>query len=141
MNAEMRDLKELVVFPKTEMSMSELYQPAIILYLLQQDGEAQRDELARILSGYDESVLDYYRRVVMRWPKRTLEKHRILDYDRRRQIFKLNFDISDTGLAEAAKEICLTKTQEWIEKRNRSDQPGHTSGSGIHHRLASPGLA
>ncbi len=118
----MRNLNELIEFLQTKMSMSEVYQPAIILYLLQQGGEAERDELARILSGYDESVLEYYRGIVMRWPKRTLEKHGVIAYDRHRQVFTLSFDVSDTGLVETAKEICVEKIKSWIQKRASTDQ-------------------
>ena len=118
----MRDIKELIVFLKTEMSMSELYQPAIILYLLQQDGEAERDELARILSGYDESGARLLSPCCYEMAQANTGKTQDSDYDRRCQIFRLNFDISDTRLAETAKEICVAKIQEWIEKRNRSDQ-------------------
>lgn len=130
----MRDLKELIVFLETKMSMSELYQPAIILFLLEQGGEAYRDELARVLSGYDETVLDYYRRIVMRWPKRTLEKHQILQYDKRHQTFSLNFDVSDPSLTELAKRICVEKIQQWIQKRSDSE-PGEGINASMRYRV------
>lgn len=60
--------------------MSEVYQPAIILYLLEQGGTATKTELARTLSGYDESVQEYYQRILMRWLKTTLTKHKIVTF-------------------------------------------------------------
>ncbi len=68
----MRQLNELLFFLKKKMSMTDLYQPAIILHLLEHKGTATKTELARTLSGYDRTVQEYFERIVMRWPKITL---------------------------------------------------------------------
>lgn len=119
----MRELSELLEFLTETMSMTDIYQPAIILYLLEQNGTANKTDLARVLGGYDESVQEYYERVLMRWPKITLTKHNIVTYDRKSRSFYLNFDLSDTSLIEKTKAICEAKIREWIKK--------HTARTGI----------
>ena len=120
----MRDLHELIDFLKNKMSMSEVYQPAIILHLLETGGSASKVELARTLSGYDRSVQEYYEGILMRWPKITLTKHNVVIYDRKRRAFILNFELADPSLVEEAKRICEIKMREWIEKQARkSDLP------------------
>ena len=113
----MRPLPELLEFLTETMSMTEIYQPVIIRYLLEQDGEASRTDLAMVLSGYDESVQTYYQQILMRWPKITLTKHDVVNYDRKEQAFLLNFNLSNHTLIQAAKEICEQKIEAWIEKR------------------------
>jgi predicted house-cleaning noncanonical NTP pyrophosphatase (MazG superfamily) len=103
------------------MSMSEVYQPAIILHLLEQDGVASKQQLARVLSGYDDSVQEYYQRILMRWPKQTLTKHDIVKYDRKGRSFVLRFELEPEELVEKAKTICENKIEEWIRKRANSD--------------------
>lgn len=120
----MKNLEELIDFLQNTMSMSEVYQPAIILHLLERDGIASKQQLAGVLSGYDESVQEYYQRILMRWPKQTLTKHNVIRYDRQTKVFVLNFELEPQELLEKAKTICENKIEEWIEKRAaNSDEP------------------
>lgn len=114
----MRNISELFDFLHDVMSMTDVYQPAVILHLLERDGISTKSELSRTLSGYDEEVQDYYERILMRWPKITLTKHRIVNYDRRVALFSLNFDLNDQILVEQAKTLCEQKIRAWIEKKS-----------------------
>ena len=98
------------------MSMTQVYQPVIVRYLLE-EGEASKAELAAVLSGYDSAVQDYFQRVLMRWPKKTLLKHDVVLYNKKTKTFSLNFDLSNPALVEAAKSLCEEKTRAWIEQR------------------------
>jgi len=113
----MKQLKELLEFLNRKMSMTDIYQPVIILHLLEQGGNATRKELARILSAYDQDIQDEYDAILMRWPKITLTKHDVVIYDQKNKSFQLNFDLNDTLDLESAKEICVQKIREWIQKR------------------------
>lgn len=97
--------------------MTDLYQPAILLHLLETNGLATKKELAKTLSGYDQAVQEYYERIVMRWPKITLTKHNIIQYDYRGEKFTLNFRLDDQAMVEQAKNICEDKIRDWIEKK------------------------
>ncbi|MDZ4721620.1 MAG: HNH endonuclease [Roseiflexaceae bacterium] len=114
----MRHITELFDFLHNGMSMTDIYQPAVILHLLEQDGTSTKVELSRTLSGYDEEIQEYYEKILMRWPKITLTKHKIVSYDRRNALFSLNFDLEDKVLTEQAKQLCEQKIREWIEKKS-----------------------
>ena len=114
--------------------MSEIYQPAIILHLLQTEGSATKQELARVLSGYDESVQEYYQRILMRWPKQTLTKHGIVEYDRKRKEFVLNFKLTPQALLEKAKSVCESRIEEWIV-RHPSSTGQSSVGASIRYRV------
>lgn len=113
----MRNLAELLEFISNTMSMTDIYQPAVILHLLERGGVSTKRELSRTLSGYDEQIQAYYEKVLMRWPKATLTKHNIILYERKGSTFRLNFHLSDAELVEAAKDLCEEKIQAWIEKK------------------------
>ncbi|PDW01932.1 HNH endonuclease [Candidatus Viridilinea mediisalina] len=120
----MRNLAELLEFIQNKMSMTDIYQPAVILHLLERDGISTKRELSRTLSGYDEQIQQYYEKILMRWPKITLTKHNIVIYERKNSTFTLNFTLSDAELIEEAKDLCEQKIQDWIErKRARQNLP------------------
>jgi predicted house-cleaning noncanonical NTP pyrophosphatase (MazG superfamily) len=124
----MRNLSELLDFLDNTMSMTEIYQPVIIRYLLEKGGKAGKAELAKVLSGYDTSVQEYYQQVLMRWPKITLTKHDIITYDSKHKEFSLNFELGNPVLIEAAKEVCEEKIERWITARAaRSDRPNEVA--------------
>lgn len=117
----MRQLAELLDFLRSTMSMTDIYQPAIILHLLEHGGEASKADLARTLSGHDQSIQAYYAKIVMRWPKITLTKHKVVSYHREGQRFQLNFALDDPDLIEQAKRICDDKIQGWIARHPLRD--------------------
>lgn len=125
----MRSTEQLVAFLNDSMSMTDVYQPAIILHLLESGGSASKHDLARVLCGYDQSVQEYYERVLMRWPKSTLTKHSIVGYDRRKKEFVLDCEMSDTAGVTEAKRICQKKIGEWIKKRDGREPSSDASAS------------
>ena len=68
--------------------MRDNYQPVIIKYLLTHNGSASKRELAYAILKNDEMKVKYYERILMRWPKMTLEKHGIMVYDKKTKNFK-----------------------------------------------------
>src|SRR5437660_1546536 len=110
----MRSAEQLVSFLTDTMSMTDIYQPAVILHLLEHGGTAGKQDLARVLSGHDSSVQEYYEKVLMRWPKATLTKHGVVSYDRKEKAFALAFDLTDEDAVAEAKRLCEVKIAEWI---------------------------
>jgi predicted house-cleaning noncanonical NTP pyrophosphatase (MazG superfamily) len=111
------------------MSMTDVYQPAVVLHLLAHGGKASKQDLARTLSGHDRSVQEYYEKVLMRWPKATLMKHGVVHYDRKEKAFTLAFDLADEGATAEAKRICESKISEWIQKKAERDPSGGVDAS------------
>ena len=64
--------EDLRHFLLEKMSMTEIYQPVIIRELLKNGGSCSKDHLASKLAEYDLAVLQYFRQILMRWPKKTL---------------------------------------------------------------------
>jgi hypothetical protein len=125
----MRSADQLVTFLTETMSMTDIYQPAVILHLLEHGGTASKQNLARTLSGHDRSVQEYYEKVLMRWPKATLTKHGVVSYDRKEKAFALAFDLSDHEAVAEAKRICERKIAEWIQKKAERDPSGGVDAS------------
>jgi predicted house-cleaning noncanonical NTP pyrophosphatase (MazG superfamily) len=125
----MRPAEQLVTFLNETMSMTDIYQPAVILHLLEHGGTASKRDLARTLSGYDQSVQEYYEKVLMRWPKATLTKHGVVSYDRKEKAFGLTFDLNDEATVAEAKRLCESKMAEWIRKKAERDPSGGVEAS------------
>src|SRR5262245_43203197 len=125
----MRSADQLITFLTETMSMTDIYQSAVILHLLEHGGIASKQDLARTLSGHDRSVQEYYEKVLMRWPKATLTKHRVVSYDRKEKAFALDFDLTDEDAVAAAKSICERKIAEWIQKKAERDPSGGVDAS------------
>ena len=82
----MTDLHDFIL---TRMTMQEVYQPAIVKALLKNGGKCTKDELASEISRYDQAAREYYAKIVMRYPKKTLTKHGVVSYDKPSQTFAL----------------------------------------------------
>jgi len=122
-------MNDLIDFLKNKMSMTDLYQPAIIRELLVSGGIQSKENLARVLAQYDVSVIDYYKKVLMRWPKITLSKHNVVDYDKKEQNFKLTIFPTTDSDRQAAIELCEHKIAEWVEKKSQRQTPSQSSAS------------
>jgi predicted house-cleaning noncanonical NTP pyrophosphatase (MazG superfamily) len=109
--------EQLISFLTDTRSMTDIYQPAVILHLLTHGGTASKQDLAKTLRACDQSVQEYYENVLMRWPKATLTKHGVVTYDRKAKTFSLAFDLADKAAVAEAKSICERKIAEWIQKR------------------------
>src|SRR5262245_1686834 len=125
----MRSADQLVTFLTEMMLMTDIYLPAVILHLLAHGGTASKQDLARTLSGYDQSVQEYYEKVLMRWPKATLTKHGVVSYDRKEKAFSLAFDLGDEAAVAKAKAICERKIAEWIQRKAERDPLGGVDAS------------
>lgn len=131
----MRQISELIDFLTHRMRMTGIYQPVVILKLLESGGSASKAELAKELSGYDESVQKYYEKILMRWPYDTLgRKHDIVRYDRKSKRFSLGFSLDDVPAVERAKSLCREKVDEWLRRQsNRGDGAG--VGASVRYRV------
>ena len=85
--------------------------------------------MARTFSGYDQSVQEYYEKVLMRWPRATLTKHGVVNYDRKQKAFSLCYDVGDEAAMAKARSICEQKITEWIERKAKRDPTGGVDAS------------
>jgi predicted house-cleaning noncanonical NTP pyrophosphatase (MazG superfamily) len=117
----MKAIDSLIDFLQYKMLMTDVYQPAVILHLLERNGTSSRADLAKVLSGFDDQIQEYYDGILMRWPKITLTKHNIVTYERRTKTFNLNFDLQDPPKVKYAADICEEKIKNWILKKSKRE--------------------
>lgn len=118
------DEPNLLNFLQDRMSMSDVYQPVIIRELLLNNGIRTKTDLANSVAAYDLSVQEYYEQIVMRWPKITLSKHGIVEYQRKGSQFHLLPYPVSAELREQAIHVCDEKISMWLDqKKTREKAP------------------
>ena len=115
-------MTDLIDFLDNKMSMTQYYQPVIVSKLLENGGKCSKEELAASLVKYDQSVLDYYKKIVMVWPKKTLESHDVISYDKTTQSFHLEADIKAQDVDKAI-ALCEEKLKEWQDRQKSDNEP------------------
>ena len=131
--------QSLIAFLKDRMSMTDVYQPAIIKELLLHGGRRSRSDLARLVAQYDASIQGYYEKVVMRWPRKTLTKHKIVDYHRGTGMFVLREYPVDGDARAVAIEICDEKITAWLERKALKDRTASSGSSARYEVLKAAG--
>lgn len=122
-----RDL--LLEFLCDRMSMTDVYQPVVLKELLLNNGVRTKAQLATALAGYDISVQEYYERIVMRWPKSTLTKHGMVEYERKGSKFRLVTYPTNQQALDRALAICDEKIINWIEKKKTREKAPEAGAS------------
>ena len=73
---------ELMDFVKNRMRMSHVYQPFVIIELLEAGGQATVRQLAQAMAAKDEALLLQYEQRIGRYPMRVLKQHGVITKDR-----------------------------------------------------------
>lgn len=119
----------LLEFLRDRMSMTDVYQPVVLKELLLNEGVRTKAQLATALAGYDISVQEYYERIVMRWPKSTLTKHGMVEYERKGSKFRLVTYPTNQQALDRALAICDEKIIDWIEKKKTRERAPEAGAS------------
>jgi len=112
----------LLEFLQNKMSMTEVYQPVVIKELLVRGGKCSKSEIALALARYDQSVLEYYRKVLMRWPKTTLVKHGVITYNRKGELFEISKECAGTLNFALEIQECENQIETWQRRRRIEDR-------------------
>jgi ATP adenylyltransferase len=83
--------------------MSHIYQPAMLMALLENGGKCSIEGIARSILAHDQSQIEYYEEITKQMPGSVLAHHGIVQRDQDSYILKGFFDIELTW----AKLICL----------------------------------
>jgi ATP adenylyltransferase len=123
--------EELSDFVCNQMRMSHIYQPVMLVELLQRGGSADVTDIAKALLLRDNSQIEYYERITKNMVGRVLTKNRGLT-EKNKNSYTLNgFDNLSPGEINDLIDICIGKIDEYIEQR----------GDGIwSHRRKSAGV-
>ena len=122
-------------FLKNRMRMSHIYQPAMLLHMLEQAGEATTSSIAAAILSYDQSQIEYYEAITRRHPGRVLSKNHAI-VERTRDNYKIQgfSDLSEPEIADLI-QICKDRIEGfWKERKlspfeHRRKSSGYISGS------------
>ena len=122
-------------FIQNEMRMSHIYQPAMLIELLKNNGSASTTEIAKALLGRDTSQVEYYENITRNMVGRVLTQSRGITTKNKDEYSLNGFE----GLSEDEKKelinLCQNKIHEFLDKRgdkvwsHRRKSSGYISGT------------
>lgn len=126
---------QLVEFLETQMRMSHVYQPVMMIELLRSNGRASVTQIAKALLGYDVSQIEYYENVTKNMVGKVLTKSRELT-EKSGQAYELKgfASLTDEQVDDLVAR-CLSKIDGFISKRgdaawsHRRKSSGYISGT------------
>jgi ATP adenylyltransferase len=105
---EVMNLEELRSFINSKMSITHIYQPAILLTLLENDGQATVQLIAAKCAQLRGESPESYVSKLLKYPKEALTKHGVLDSTSNRSEFKLSVHVPDSAQQELI-SLCTTR--------------------------------
>jgi ATP adenylyltransferase len=122
-------------FIREKMRMSHIYQPVMLIELLQREGIAKIRDIAKALLMRDESQIEYYEQITKNMVGRVLTKNRNLT-ERVDDEYRLkDFDDLNAEEVNALVALCRQKVNEYVERRgdriwsHRTKSEGYISGT------------
>jgi len=126
--------KALKKFVSEKMSMQHIYQPVMLMTLLENEGRAHQYEIAGSILGYDQSQLDYYKDITNNMVGKVLRKHNVVQKDGKEYCL-VGFESLNNEEVESLKELCEEKLTNFLEDRgeqawnHRKKSSGYISGT------------
>lgn len=110
--------ERLAHFISDEMRMSHIYQPVMVREVLQRNGSASVNQIAKALLAEDRSQVEYYEQITKNMVGRVLTQKRGIT-EKEGGEYRLR-DFHDLSKAEVSELIalCGTKIAEYLDKRN-----------------------
>ena len=127
--------EDLSDFIRNQMRMSHIYQPAMLVELLQNGGQASVTEISKALLSRDVSQIEYYEQITKNMVGRVLTKNRgITDKDGNTYSIK-GFEELGSEEVEILINLCIGKIDEYVTDRgdriwlHRKKSSGFISGT------------
>lgn len=133
--------QRLVKFLTSEMRMSHIYQPVMLIELLKKGGSASVTDIAQSLLSRDQSQVEYYEHITKNMVGKVLTKSRGITAKDGNDYSLLGFsDLEPAEIAELI-SLCEQKVRDFVEKRedpwgHRKKSSGYISGT-IRYRILS----
>jgi diadenosine tetraphosphate (Ap4A) HIT family hydrolase len=126
--------ESLKYFLTQQMRMSHIYQPVMILELLNRNGKANKREIAEAILSYDESQKEYYEKIVTSMVGRVLTKNKNVTSKNENTYLLNGFDKLNTTQVKELKLICKGKIHNYLDNKknlwyHRKKASGYISGS------------
>ncbi|WP_206074771.1 HIT domain-containing protein [Marinobacter litoralis] len=109
-------------FIDSGMSMSHIYQPVMLAYLLEHQGEASAEDIAESILLHDDSQLRYYRDIVKKMPGQVLAKHGVIEKGPKgsNRFFLRGYDELSPSERKRLQLQCEIRLAEYVEKRGKA---------------------
>lgn len=109
---------ELVEFIEKKMRMSHIYQPVMLMELLDHGGICKDSEIVRALLSRDQSQIDYYTEVTNNMVGKVLLRRSVVTRDKStREYALLDFDSLTLDQLSDLKSRCVKRLLDYVEKR------------------------
>ena len=114
-----------------KMSMSHIYQPLMLIELIKGNGKASESNIAKSFLSYDETQIDYYKKITTLMPFKYLSKH-LNEIKKSKDNYSFeDFDLKENQKNELIK-MCSNKLESYIKKRGIKKIFSHrTLASGV----------
>jgi len=121
---------ELKNFVENRMRMSHIYQPVMLITLLEHQGRCHQQEIAKSILINDLSQIEYYEKITNNMVGKVLRNHKVVD--RESKYYELlGFESFTPSEVESLKSACQMKLLEYIEKRKSSIWQHRKQMSGV----------
>jgi len=126
--------KELKDFVENRMRMSHIYQPVMLITLLEHKGRCHQKDIAKAILVNDDSQVEYYEKITNNMVGRVLRNHNIVDKNAKYYEL-LSFKAFTKKEIEDLKNACQKKLLDYIERRkdklwqHRRKSSGYISGT------------
>ena len=136
-----KSFERLSDFILNQMRMAHIYQPAMLIELLRKQGSASTTEIAKALLSRDLSQVEYYEHITKNMVGKVLTKNRGITSKENNQYSLVGFDGLNVQEKSQLIELCESKIDEYLEKRedpwgHRKKSSGYISGT-IRYRVLS----
>jgi len=123
--------KTLKNYISSKMSMSHIYQPLMLIELIKGNGKSTGRNIAKSFLEYDETQIDYYKKITTLMPFKYLSKH-LNEIKKSKDDYSFeDFDLDNNQKDELIK-LCNQKLEKYIKKRGIKKIFGHrTLASGV----------
>jgi hypothetical protein len=108
--------EQLADFVQNRMRMSHIYQPVMLLALLQHGGECSETEIAKAISMHDPTQIEYYEAITRNMVGRVLTRHGVVKRDGKRFTLLSARPLSKEQREELRK-LLKEKLDQYIAKR------------------------
>ena len=108
---------QLYDFVDNQMRMSHIYQPVMLIHLLENGGKASSTDIAKAILLRDPTQIEYYEEITKRMPGRVLTKNRGIT-ERQRDTYSLRGYRELSGIeVDQLIELCQSRLDQLLEKR------------------------
>ena len=128
--------EELAEFIQKRMRMSHIYQPVMLLSLLENHGKCHEKTIARYLLAKDQSQIEYYTAITNNMVGKVLRDHHIVEKDKsNREYSLLGFESFSPDQVNILMELCKARLVSFIEERgnkvfdHRRKSSGYITGT------------